>query len=748
MPKEKLSKLETLKTKVKRSLEYDSENFRYFNWMKKFICDTTLDDETREKLNVLKKPQLECNEIEQFINTLLGEFKDYEPSIRVTPCSAVYDDQEKGMLYKTAEIVEGYLRYKLSSRETDSATFEIFADILRGGLSAGTLEIKYRSDDMYEFDVDLFFKKEPYPTMCGWDPTAVESHKGDGKYCYRIFAYTKDQAIDHYGEEVVDNISPQAGIEGFCWSYLQDDEPYYIFCEFYEEERRKVKTVRLSYPFPKIIIDRLSRYNPSKDGLKMTMTCYKAALIEWENEGYIEVPPIVVQEKMGEEIKICQYILNENKIIEYSDTDYKYLPIIRFQGGSIKLEDSLGYNKRERVRSFVHNLVGIQMLKNTAAQGVAFEIENTVAHKWMMEYETVIPQQREALINNQIPSVLLWQSRPRRGDNQTEAYPPPQPVVRPAVPEIIPQTFYETSVAMRRMMGTMENTNVPQGNIAGNTLQMAYTQESRASYPWRQGFEAGLNRLGTMYMDLIPKIFTTPMTIPIITKDGKRDYVSINQKNDPNSVMMNYDPKQFNIEISAGVNAEVLKQVGMNQIMEFSRTFRGFNEFIDQECQPELIENIDIKNKGALVMKSQEWQKKQQIRQQQMTQNAPLDPAKAQLQIASMNMQQKEKDRQLEAAKISAEIQNDNRKTDADIMKTMAQVRTEAMSATVRQQEVDAKNLHNAVSLVGSLAKQKSDSRQTHHKMDHEYRMKKMDHEHARDMAEKLERKENNFVEN
>lgn len=736
MPTDKKDKLDLLKKKVKRSLDHDSENYRYFNFMKAFICDTTLDQNTRTKLNVLKKPQLECNEIEQFVNALLGEFRNYEPSITVKPSTSITDPGYKARQYRTAEVIEGYLRHKLSNSHTDNANFEVMSDLLRGGLSAGTLEIGWKSEDIYEFDVDLIFNKEPYPTMCGWDPAAVHSHRGDGKYCFRIFAYTKDQVEEKYGEEAIENIRPQAGIEGFSWSYYQDEEEYYVFCEFYEKEIKKVKTVFLSTPFPQNILARLSKYSPSRDGRKMTMACYKAALIEWENEGLLEVPPIPVQEKMADKIKICKYIFNEAKIISYEDTDYAHLPIIRAQGGSVKLEDNLGANKRDKCRSFVHNLVGIQMLKNTAAQGVAYEIENTVAHKWLMEYETVIPEQMQQLINNQIPSVLLWQSRPRRADSQSEAYPEPQPVVRPPVPEIIPQTFYETSVAMRRMMGTIENNNVPGGNIASDTLKMAYTQESRAAYPWWQGFESFLNRLGTCYMDLIPKIFKTPTTIPIINIDGKRDFVSINDVNDPNSVFMDFSPNDFNIEITAGVNAEVLRQTGMNQIMELSRTFQGFNRFIDTECQPELIENIDIKNKGSLVMKSQEWQQKQAQMAQLSAQNAPLDPAKAQLQIAQMNMMQKEKDRQLEAAKVSAEIQNDNRKTDADIIKTMSQVKNEAVSATVRQQEVDAKNLHTAVSLVSSLAKQKSDSRQFHTKLAHEHKMKSMEHEHSKEMKD------------
>ena len=696
IPKGRQAKLQSLKKKVQRSLDHDSDNFEYFNRMKRFICDTTLDEETRETLRVLQKPVLECNEIEHYINSQLADTLHAIPSIQVTPSSTITDPVYKGRQEKTAEVIEGWLRYKLSPRETNSAQYELNADLYRGGLSAAMLKIDWKHDDPYDFDTDILFEKEPYPTMCGWDPAAVESHRGDGKYCYKIFAYTKDQAQERFGADTVAKISPQFGISGFSWSYYQDGEPYYLFCEFYDIETKAVTTAQLS------------------NGTVIKKADYKDFVTQWENENFDDLAPVIVRERRDYVHSIWQYIFNETTMISCSETDYKYLPLVRFEA-AVTMEDTRGANKRSMCRSFVHNLVDVQRLKNTAMQGVAFEIENTMTHKMMMEYSTVIPEQTDQLINNQVPNVILWQSKPNRQEDPNETYPQPQIVARPPVPAIIEQTYLNTSTVMDKVMGAMDQRTMGKGNIAHDTLQSAYVHESKISYPYKQAYLQGINRCCTILMDLIPKVFRTPTSLPVVTRDGKRAFISINQPQDPHTIMMDFRPKDFNVEIAAGPNSEVLKQVGMNQVVELSRTFKGFNQFIDQECKDDLIENLDIKNKGSMEMKLQAWKQKQQQIAARAVQNPPADPVQAQLQIESAKIAERQQESQLDAEVKAAQLQMQNRKLDIDLIKALSKVKTDEMNNLVKQAEIHAEDVRSAAMAAAKLAQHQSETRRYHH---------------------------------
>lgn len=696
MPKSIKEKLPSFRDKVRFSLENDKENFDYFSFMKRFIFDTTLDDKMRDKLRMTRRPPLEVNELEQFINTQLGEWRNFEPSVEITPSSTITDKGYLERQYKTCEIVEGYVRWLLSPGENTFNGFELMQDILGGGLSAAQVKIDYNSDDPHDHDMRIFVEKKAYPTMCGWDPHAVKGDRSDGRYCYEIAAYTKDEVEEIFGEDILKNLKPSNSLEGFDWSYSYNGQEYYLFCEFYERTTKKVHTVLLS------------------DGRSIKKSDYLKELNNWDKP--FEVPPVIVGEKKdGKEVTIWQYTFHESDVIYACETIYKYLPIGRAQGGNVRLEGIDGRGKKDKIRSYVHNLVGLQVLKNTAAQSLAFRLENMISHNLMMEKSTIIPDQTQALINNQIPNVIIWNARPQMQDGSVEQSPPPMIIQPPPVPEVIPMTMSNTSMDMRRALGVLENNSVPGGNIASNTLQMAYSQETRVSYPWKKAYEDILNWIGMQLVDLIPKVFKTPTTIPIITRDGKREFAQLNYVDNPDSVFMNFNPKDFNIKIVAGANAEILKQIGMNQMMEMSRTYPSFMKFIDQECLPQLVENLDIKNKGSWVIKSQEWVEEQKKMQMMQSQNAPMDPVKAQMQIEQAKIAQKQQEMQVNAAVQGERVKLDNRKVDMELIKTLSSVNTDKANQMIAKQKANSENVRSAVDLATKLAAHKSDVRQYHH---------------------------------
>src|SRR5690606_7901935 len=146
-------------------------------------------------------------------------------------------------------------------------------------------------------------------------------------------------------------------------------------------------------------------------------------------------------------------------------------------------------------------------------------------------------------------------------------------------------------------------------------------------------------------------------------------------------------------------------------------TYPTFNKFIDQECMPELIEGLDIPNKGSIVMKSQTWLENQQKMQEMAAQNAPIDPIKAQMQIEAAKIQQKNQEMQINAAVQSAKIQQDNRKVDMELIKTLSSVKSNEAAQLASKQKAQSENVRSAALLATQLAKHSSDIRQNHHKM-------------------------------
>lgn len=710
MPEEISDKLQELKKNVQRAIDHDSENYRYFHYMVNFICNSSLDDETKNKLQVMKKPFLECNETEIYVNQQLGEFQNQQPSFEVK-VKGSKNDKSYAKNAKTAEVLEGYLRYKLSPRATDNMSYNTFADILRGGLSAWTIKADWRSEDPYEFDMDIFPSKEHYPTMCGYDPSAITSHAADGEYCFKLVAYSKQKAIDLFGEKAIKEINPTYGTQGLQWTYKDVGDPYYVFCEYYEKKTERLSTVLLS------------------NGAKVLKKEYKKTLAEWNRLDRMEQAPIIVQERNdGYETTICKYVINDTTVVTYEETDYKYFPLFRFRC-SVPMQNDKGTNKHDKIRSYVHNLVGSQQLKNTAAQGVAFEIMNTMPHKLMMELDTIDKTQMDALIDNQIPNVIVWKSRRKGAGSNDEPLPAPQIIGRPQVPQIIPQTMDQTSMTMMRIMGAMDQ-NVQRNNVSGEAMDAGAIQSSKGSNPWWQAYIQGMNHAGTIMMDMIPKTLKTPTTIPIIDLQGKKSFVSINDKDDPESIMMNFNPADFNIEISAGVNAEVMKKVSLNQMITMSKVSPNFASFIDQKCMPEFIDNLDVRNKDTMVLKGEEWQQQMVAKAEAEAKNKPMDPVQATMQMEGAKLQYKQKELEVNTAIKGAEIDQKNRDSDIAFMKLLSEVKSTQIEAAAKQDKAHSENVRSSVDFALGMVKHKQDMRAHHLDMAHEKRMKDDDRDH------------------
>ena len=41
------------------------------------------------------------------------------------------------------------------------------------------------------------------PTLCGFDPLATTSHKGDGRYCFELYPMTQEEFAQEFGKDVL-----------------------------------------------------------------------------------------------------------------------------------------------------------------------------------------------------------------------------------------------------------------------------------------------------------------------------------------------------------------------------------------------------------------------------------------------------------------------------------------------------------------------------------------------------------------
>jgi len=434
----------------------------------------------------------------------------------------------------------------------------------------------------------------------------------------------------------------------------------------------------------------------------------------WNKEGFIEQAPIVISERDTVIETIEKYTLCGEKVLSHEKTNYKYLPLVFIDGNSVNIREAEDGATFQMTRPFVYHAKGVQRLKNFSGQTVASEIENMVQHKFKVAVESIPEDYQEAYKNVQQASTLVYNAFYK--DNPEVPLPPPMEVQRTPTPPIVESTFMGTDRVTQTILGTYDSvlgTNDKQ--ISGVAIQQGAMQSNAAAIPYLMGFVKGLNRIAQIIIDLMPKYYVTPRSLPIMQPDGKRSYQIINHPNNPQSINLDYKPNNLQIKVEAGVSSAVQKQVAIDQIIRMMESSQLFAEFINTMGLETLLDNMDIrgieqlKAQSVIFMQQMAEAKKAQAEEGDPMLKAQQDQTETVKQIEMAKIEQQavktEGDHAIQAAKVAVEQKN----TDIKFMQMMAQIEQGNMKQALEQERVDAENARSAVETAMTIARDQHD---------------------------------------
>lgn len=643
--------LARIKLNVKNSYEAFRPNYERYHEFRRFVFETSLSSDDIALLQGLEKPQIEFNISEAYISRLMGEFSKQEPAITVGADDDSRADPE------TIKVVENHIRHILRDSKNYHTRWEIMKDLYSGGFSVGKVWTDYaHSMSMNQvLNVDRVFD----PTLCGWDQTARYSHKGDGRFCFELFPYELEEFKKENKHLDLSKISFNRAFAGFNWSYLNGNEKIILVCDYYEKKKRKVQIVETS------------------DNRVMTVGEYQHLLDTWDD---FAPPPVVKGEPRWTTLEtICRYRCVENQVIEYTETDFTYFPLIFFDGNSIMLKNPKTSGAvQQYTRPYVYHAKGAQKLKNFAGITLANEMENIVQHKFIVAKEA-LPKEMDwlnAYKDMQKPSNMVFNAFFEQDPDK----PIPNPIREiqrvPTPPEVV-QTFSSTDSLIQNILGSYDaSLGINDNQLSGVAIVEAATQSNSAAMPYIVGFLQGLNRIAEIIIDLIPKYYVTPRTIPVMNIEGKADYVKINQDG---GVDVNYDTNVLNVKVEAGVSFQIQKSRALQQLMGLMGTSELFNRFMNEKGLPVLLDNIEIRGIDSLKLMVEEWmqqlEKEKQMAMQAQQQEQQQNPLIIKNQIEIQKLQQKAKEDQQEAQFKNRQFQVDMRKQNLEEQKIRSQIK-------------------------------------------------------------------------
>lgn len=664
--------LARIKKNVRQSHDYFKENYDRFNEFRRFVFESSLTSDELALLASLSRPQLEFNVLEAYISRLLGEFSKQEPSIEVSVDNPD-DMQNMGIMLK---VLEQHLRHIFFDSKNHHVKYEVYKDLLSGGFSVFKVVTDYKNH--MSFDQEIKFLRAFDPTLCGWDILARESHKGDGRYCFELIPMEKDRFEEEYPDVDVDTLSFSRDFSGFNWSYINDKTPIVMVCDYYEKKFKRFRIVKLV------------------NGKVMPYDDYKDFIEKWNASGsFLPAPGIVGKPRWTEREIICRYRIIENTVIEYEETDYNFFPLIFVDGNSIIVKTPKNGNIRQITRPYVYHAKGAQRLKNYAGIQLASAIENIVQHKFIIKKEA-LPKEEEfmaAIKDIQKPSnVVVNAFYEENPDMQI-----PDPIVpvqqAPMPPEVL-QGFTTTDNLIQNVLGSYDaSLGINDNQLSGIAIVEAASQSNNAAMPYIVGFLQGMQRVAQIIINLIPKYYVTPRTIPVQDYDGSKSYVPINQ---PNGISFDFEENALNVKVEAGPSFQVQKSKALSQIIALMQASPLFAEFINTKGLGVLLDNIEIRGIDMIKQMVDQWQaeleqqkKMNQMAQMQEMMNNPL-VMKNKLEA------QKIQNQSIENAK-SHDIEM--KKLDLEKTKILADLHMEETEANIQRLKADTERYSKDVEL-------------------------------------------------
>ena len=676
--------LARIQKKVRNAHDYFKDNYDRYNEFRKFVFDSSLTDDEITLLMTMNRPQLEFNVLEAYISRLLGEFSKQEPDIAVN----AYDEAKADPV--TIKVVEQHLKHVFMDDNNEHTRYEVYKDLLSGGFSTMKVFTEYE----HPMSMNQVIRVERCePTLCGFDKLARFSHKGDGQFCFQLFPKDKDEFEEEHPDIPVNTLSFRRDFAGFNWSYQNDNSKIIVVADYYEKKRKEESIVEV------------------RDMGVMTMTKYRKMLETWND---ITVPPTMIGKPRKTLIdRINRYRCIENQVIEYEETDFTHLPLVFIDGHSLMIKTPKNGNIRQVTRPYVYHAKGAQRLKNYAGISLANEIENTVQHKFMVAKEA-LPKEEDFLAaykNTQKESVLVYNSV-HESNPDLPISNPIREIQRVPCPPEIAQAFTGADSLIQNVLGSYDaSLGINNNQLSGVAIVEAASQSNATAMPYIIGCLQGFQRVAEIYVDLMPKYFTTPRTLPILDEKGKRHFVKINQ---PDGLPMDFDTHVLNVSLKAGASFQVQKNRTILMVKEIMGMSPLFGQFMGEKGLNFILDNMEGKGIEELKDLTDEWLQQYQQEKQAAMQAQQQNPAAMKAQIDMKKMEQQDRQSQQKNMIDMAKLKQEQDKLMADLHLGQQSSHVQLVKA---QTERYAKHVDLEIKKFDMKHRHIKEALETHHKL-------------------------------
>ena len=224
----------------------------------------------------------------------------------------------------------------------------------------------------------------------------------------------------------------------------------------------------------------------------------------------------------------------------------------------------------------------------------------------------------EALKNIQRANTIIVNAYSENNPDKPIQDPIREVVNVPAPPEVM-GTFQVSDPTTQAILGSFaSNLGKNDNDLSGKAVIESSSVGNAAAMPYVVGYLNGLTQIANVCVDLLPKYIIGKRTIPVIAKNGDKDYQEVNTRGNP---ALNYNERALKVHVEAGVNFQVQKNQAVQQIIALMSASPALGDFFNDEDGglPILAKNLTIYGADELPEAIDRWaQKKEKMKQEAM----------------------------------------------------------------------------------------------------------------------------------
>jgi hypothetical protein len=611
------------------------------------------------------------NRLPTFLRQITNELRKNTPEIKIDPFSDA--DREK------AEAINDLIRNIQAESQSEIAYCDAAESAASVGIGYFRVLSKYKDNN--SMDQELCIEPIVDVNTVMLDP----NHKGicaeDIEYAFITITISKDEYLRKYGKtklakrlngKETDEDLKEMGWSGSGkkWTTLNE----IVISEYYFKDYQ-----------PKTL------YQIQDTATGEVTTTYDL------NKDFVDMGMLAVLNQRDVQVPVVRWTkLNDLEVLEKSEWPGEYIPIIAVKGDEFWIDD-----KRKLVGA-VEPAIEAQVQLNYAMSWRAQLLQMAPKAPYIGTADQFKTYEQEwANVNVSNQAFMTY--------NKDEGAPPPQRDLGEVPIQGATVLIGNASEDLRAIFGTFDPSQQAVAPESGKAILARQAQAYNSNYHFYDNLSRSIEHCGKIIVDAIPVIYDTARQVQLLSIDGKKKTIAINQPNEEGVVEYDMSQGEFTVSIQTGPSFGTKRQEESEAIMNLigvypqsavaiadiavrSMDWPGADKIADSleaMVPPEVLQarKFDPKQSAAMVPRLQA--QLQQMTQQNQLMQQQLHDAANKLQDAANKVQIETMKANIDDKKIETDSQLKLKQLQLDEQKVELEYLVREQELKIQQQQLE-----------------------------------------------------------